>query len=115
MDKEGFENVDRNYQHELAGHKQQIEQKWEAYYANKKYVGTPEMQAKARANDNVQKKQRISADLAGVKQTLDKKIFGDKGRQGHLDEFKKQEELKRRTEQIRKDFQKRSNDNNRNR
>ena len=91
MDKQGFDLIDKQYQHELAGHQQKITEKWNAYYANKQYVGTPEMQAKARANDNREKQQRINAELSTIKQRLCKDHFGVTGRDEQLKEIQKQE------------------------
>lgn len=113
MDKKGFDHVDRQYQQELAGHKQKIIEKWEGFYANKKYVGTPEMQAKARANDNAQKKLRINAELSTVSQRVGKAHFGDKGREDTLKEVQRQEEIRQKAEQLKKDFERNSNDHDR--
>lgn len=115
MDRKGFELIDREYQANVNAAKAEITNKWEAFFSGKKYVGTPEMQAKARANDNAQKMQRINADLGAVQQKFGGLHYGEKGREATLKEIERQEELKRRTEQIRQDFQKRSNDNKRQR
>lgn len=115
MDKKGFDLIDRSYQHEMAGHKQKITEKWQGFYANKQYVGTPEMQAKARANDNAQMKQRINAEIKALEQQLGKKHFSGKTREEAFQEIKKQEELKKRTEEFRKQFQRKANDNKRGR
>lgn len=115
MDKKGFDLVDQQYQHELSVAKQKITQKWQGYYANKQYVGTPEMQAKARANDNAQMRQKINAELSGFKTQLGKTHFGDKGREDTYKEVQRQQQIQERKEQIKKEFERKSNDNKRQR
>lgn len=115
MDRKGFDLIDREYQANVNAAKEQITSKWEGFYSGKKYVGTPEMQAQARANDNAQKMKQINADLGAVQQKFGSAHYGEKGRDATLKEIERQEELKRRTEKIRQDFQQRSNDNQRKR
>jgi len=113
MDRKGFDLIDKEYQANVNAAKAEITNKWEVFYSGKKYVGTSEMQAKARANDNTQKMQRVNAEIAAAQQKFGGIHYGDKGREATLKEIERQEELKRRTEQIRQDFQKRSNDSKR--
>lgn len=115
MDRDSFNNLDREYQNDLNAAKQKINEKWQSHYAGKKYTGTPEMQAKAKANDNEQMKQRINAEIGGMQQRINNAHYGDKNRDDVLKELERQEEIKRRTEQARQEFQKRANDNNRGR
>lgn len=80
MDREGFDLIDQQYQKELIEAKRKATEKWSDEYLKKVYIGSKEMQKRARAHDEKELQEKISAQYQAYKNQIEKFHFGEKGR-----------------------------------
>lgn len=92
LDREGFNIIDRQYKEELAEAQRDIRKKWEQEYRKKRYIGTPEMQAAARATMKDEMEQHIDKDVTACEQQISHVHFREFGGRQHVLQYLEQSE-----------------------
>jgi hypothetical protein len=90
IDREGFAIIDQQYQKEIIEIRRKITEKWTLEFQKKQYVGSKELQNKARAFDKEQRDQKVAEEFEANRKKIELFHFGQESRDNILKRFQKE-------------------------